>query len=129
MMPSSRREAIIVFYMATLAGPAASHRAPVVAQAMVALPAASATINIEKLEVRLLPCAQRGRRRLCRVGGSRSSSCIASTREIVMETKTTTQQGPTNVDTAAAVQRVFASLPERTFLAGETVFTEGLETG
>jgi len=47
-----------------------------------------------------------------------------------METKTTNQQGPTNVDTAAAaVQRVFASLPERTFLAGETVFTEGLETG
>ena len=46
-----------------------------------------------------------------------------------MQTQTTTHQGPTDLDAAAAVQRIFAELPVRTFLAGETVFTEGLKTG
>jgi CRP-like cAMP-binding protein len=46
-----------------------------------------------------------------------------------METQPTSHQGPTNLDTAAALQRIFAELPVKTFLAGETVFKEGLKTG
>ncbi len=41
-----------------------------------------------------------------------------------MEIQNTTNQGP-----AAAVQRLFADLPVRAFVAGETVFAEGSKTG